>query len=95
MWVIDEETAAIVRRIFKMCIEGYGPTQIAKALTRDGIPTPTAYQNAKDHIEVKQERWASRSVSYILGRAFQGSFSKLRERTEAAQSVGFGAVQMC
>ena len=68
VWVIDEEAASVVRRIFKMCIEGYGPTQIAKALTRDGIPTPTAYQNAKDHVEVKQERWASRSVSDILGR---------------------------
>ena len=68
VWEIDEEAAAVVRRIFKMCIEGYGPTQIAKALTRDGIPTPTAYQNVKDTVEVKQERWASRSVSDILGR---------------------------
>ena len=38
VWEIDEEAAAVVKRIFKMCIEGYGPTQIAKVLTNDIAP---------------------------------------------------------
>ena len=33
----------MVRRIYKLCIDGYGPTQIAKKLTAERIPTPTAY----------------------------------------------------
>lgn len=31
-WLIDEPAAEVVRRIFKMCIDGLGPTQIAKLL---------------------------------------------------------------
>lgn len=46
-WVIDEEAAAVVRRIFQLCIEGNGPTVIANILTADGIPTPTAYYRSK------------------------------------------------
>lgn len=37
---IDEEQAAIVRRIFSMYLQGYNLTQIAKILTGDGIATP-------------------------------------------------------
>ncbi|MBP1546280.1 MAG: recombinase family protein [Oscillospiraceae bacterium] len=43
VWEIDEEAAEIVRRIFQLCIEGYGPLQIAKILTADNILIPTAY----------------------------------------------------
>ena len=71
VWEVDEEAAAIVRRIFKMCIEGYGPTQIANALTGDGIPTPTAYQSVKGWTvpeNIRINRWAARSVSDILAR---------------------------
>ena len=38
--VINEEQAAIVRRIYDMFLEGYTPYSIAKALTEDKIPTP-------------------------------------------------------
>ena len=43
LWLIDDEPAEVVRRIYTLCIDGYGPTQIAKILTAEGIPTPTAY----------------------------------------------------
>lgn len=33
-WLIDEEAAEVVRRIFRLCVEGYGPTQIANILFR-------------------------------------------------------------
>lgn len=29
-WIVDEPAAEIVKRIFQLCIEGYGPSQIAK-----------------------------------------------------------------
>lgn len=35
VWEIDEEAAEVVRRIFQLCIDGYGPTQIARILTED------------------------------------------------------------
>ena len=34
-WIIDEPAAKIVRRIFKMCVSGLGPSQIAKQLKAD------------------------------------------------------------
>jgi len=42
-WVIDEETAPIVQRIFKLCIEGMGPSKIAGILSSEGVLIPTAY----------------------------------------------------
>ena len=38
--VINEEQAAIVRRIYDMFLDGATPYAIAKALTEDNIPTP-------------------------------------------------------
>ena len=43
VWVIDEPAAKVVRRIFRLCIEGHGPYEIAKILTADGIATPSTY----------------------------------------------------
>ncbi len=31
-WIVDNEAAAVVRQIFAWCMEGYGPSQIAKKL---------------------------------------------------------------
>ena len=45
--VVDEETAPVVRKIFKWCIEGYGPSQIARMLTEEKILTPSAYRFTK------------------------------------------------
>ena len=42
-WIIDEPAAKIVRRIFKMCVSGLGPSQIAKQLKADKVMTPTEY----------------------------------------------------
>ena len=42
-WIIDEPAAEIVRYIYKLCLEGLGPTQIAKRLRAEKILCPTAY----------------------------------------------------
>ena len=70
LWVIDDETAEVVRKIFHLCIDGYGPAQIARILTEEGIPTPTAYalSQGRDngHKNVKLDRWGSETISGIL-----------------------------
>ena len=45
-WLIDEPAAEVVRKIFEMCVAGLGPTQIARKLTEQKIPTPTEYWNS-------------------------------------------------
>lgn len=46
-WLVDEEAAAIVKRIFALCMEGRGPLQIAKLLQKERILNPTAYKVRK------------------------------------------------
>ncbi len=42
-WIVDEEAAEVVRRIFAMTIEGYGPYQISKKLSEEKILIPSAH----------------------------------------------------
>ena len=42
-WVVDCEAAEVVKRIFALCLEGYGPTQIARILKEDNVITPTIH----------------------------------------------------
>ncbi|MFI3171789.1 MAG: recombinase family protein [Eubacteriales bacterium] len=42
-WLIDEEAATIVRRIFHLIIEGLGPAQIARLLTSEKVERPSYY----------------------------------------------------
>ena len=44
-WVVDAEAASVVRRIFSLCVDGNGPTQIARILREKQVPTPTVYQS--------------------------------------------------
>ncbi len=43
-WIVDPEAAAVVKRIFELCMEGRGPLQIGKALTREKVLNPTAHK---------------------------------------------------
>ena len=45
-WVIDEPAAAIVKRIFALCLNGRGPSQIARQLEDEKIPIPSAYYDS-------------------------------------------------
>ena len=42
-WYIDEEAAAVVRRIFRLTSEGNGPYDIARILYDDKVETPAGY----------------------------------------------------
>ena len=70
MWVIDDKATEVVRKIFHICIGGYGLSQIARILTEQGVPTPTAYDllNGRDngHRNAKLHRWDNKTISKIL-----------------------------
>ena len=46
-WIVDEEAARVVRRIYRMTLEGVGTEQIAAKLEEDGVLTPRAYWHSK------------------------------------------------
>ena len=70
--IIDEEPAAVVRRIYQMVIEGKGVTAIADILTAEKVLIPSAY--AKIHCPENNHSkgftnpylWSATAVSYIL-----------------------------
>lgn len=71
-WIVDEEAARVVRRIYSLTIEGYGTEQIAAKLEADGILTPRAYWLSKGvnrpgkGKEQPPTKWNSSSVIKIL-----------------------------
>ena len=42
-WLVDETAAEVVKRIFALCLDGYGPSQIARILKEDKVITPTIH----------------------------------------------------
>lgn len=71
-WEIDEPAAEVVRKIFSLCIKGYGPTQIAKQLSDAEIMTPTEYwisigRNCSKP-PAKPFNWCSDTVASILSK---------------------------
>ena len=52
-WYIDEEAAEVVRRIFRLTIEGKGPYDIARILYDDKVETPARllWQTEQGHLE--------------------------------------------
>ena len=42
-WIVDGEAAEVVKRIFALCLDGYGPSQIARILKEDKVITPTIH----------------------------------------------------
>jgi len=73
-WVVDEEVAPIVQRIFKEFLSGRGTDQIAGALEKDGILTPMNYAFSKGIMKSGRRnlenpcRWNSSTVIKVLTR---------------------------
>lgn len=42
-WIVDDEAAQVVRRVYSMTLEGFGTEQIAAQLEKDDVLTPRAY----------------------------------------------------
>ena len=69
-WIVDEDAAKVVKRIFDLCIAGKGPMQIAKTLTAEKVLTVTAY-NAKQKGWAMPDnlyQWSPKSIAGILAR---------------------------
>ena len=72
-WIIDPEAAAVVKRVFDLCMEGRGPSQIANQLKADKVLTPTAYKTQQGRNVPNPEpenpyEWHSSCVVKILER---------------------------
>ena len=72
-WLIDPEAAQVVKKIFTMCMEGRGPSQIANQLRADQVLTPTAYKKQQGlgtphPLPENPCKWSDSSVVNILER---------------------------
>jgi len=72
-WIVDEEAAAIVQKVFSLCIDGLGPTQIARWLKEHEILCPSAYWKSKGiKTPTKPPKnpygWTTETVSFMLER---------------------------
>ena len=90
-WIVDEEAAAVVRRIFQMTIEGLGPYAIANRLSEEKIERPSYYLG-KQGIGNYQNRcdtanacnWRGCSVASILSKPeYMGWTVNFRTYTES------------
>ena len=71
-WIVDEDAAKIVRQIFAWCVDGLGPTQIAKRLKAAKVSTPTEHwlsigRNCSKPPAVPYN-WCSATVADILSK---------------------------
>ena len=72
-FIIDGETAPVVRQIFSLCLAGNGPTKIARMLTEQEIPTPGTVEyrrtgSTRRYYPDYPCRWATNTVVHILER---------------------------
>ena len=71
-WIVDEEAAQVVRRVYSMTLEGFGTEQIAAQLEKDDVLTPRAYwltKGIKRPGNGKQQpptKWNSSTITKIL-----------------------------
>ncbi|MGI6663828.1 MAG: DUF4368 domain-containing protein [Christensenellaceae bacterium] len=73
-WIVDEEAAKVVREAFHLCMQGYGPSQIAKEFTNRRIMNPTAHAR-KNGINIPDNRghdddyvWRGSTIVHMLSR---------------------------
>lgn len=73
-WIMDEEAAEVVREAFRLCVQGYGVSQIAKELTKRHIMNPTAHARANginspdNRTDADDYTWGTSTVSHLLTR---------------------------
>lgn len=74
-WIIDEEAAQVVREIYRLCISGKGPAQIANILSEKKILVPQHYIAKKGLLNIKKlnakpYKWSTRTVASILEKQY-------------------------
>ena len=73
-WIVDEAAAKVVKESFRLCMQGYGPTQIAKEFSKRKIMNPTAHAKASG-INIPDNRghdddyiWRGSTIVHMLSR---------------------------
>lgn len=61
-WLVDEEAAAVVRRIFRLAVEGHGPYEISKMLTAEKVECPGYYLARQRAAQKKQGKKTGTSM---------------------------------
>lgn len=74
-WIIDEEAAEVVRRIYRMTIEGKGPYQIARELSEEKFERPSYYlgkkglgNHASNYDKENPYMWRGNQVTTLIAR---------------------------
>ena len=91
IWLVDEEAAEVVRKIFRLSIEGMGPWQIAKRLTEEKVEKPSYYQATRQRGNYQTMcdfetpyNWTGGSVARILERPeYMGDTVNFRSHKES------------
>ena len=71
-WVVEPEAAEVVRRIYRMALEGYGLAETATRLAADGVVNPTYYWHSRgtsrggSKSTVEPTKWGHTTVKKIL-----------------------------
>ena len=72
-WIVDPEAAAVVQKIFSLCVDGLGPTQIARWLREHEIKNPTTYLlerglSAANKATADPYKWVNETICRMLER---------------------------
>ena len=72
-FVLDPETAPVVKQIYGLCLAGNGPTKIARMLTEQNIPTPGTMEyrrtgSTRRYYPDYPCKWSTNTVCHILER---------------------------
>ena len=90
-WLIDEEAAAVVRRIYRLSVEGHGAYEIAAILRDDKVERPACYLarhgrgTQKNTVDMSRPYdWDGHSISYILAKPeYMGHTVNFRSHKES------------
>lgn len=90
-WLVDEEAAEVVRKIFRLTVEGMGPYQIAKRLMAEKVEKPSYYQATRQRGNYQTMcdfetpyNWTGGSVVRILERPeYMGDTVNFRSHKES------------
>lgn len=91
-WIVDDEAAAVVRHIFAWCMEGFGPSQIAKKLKEAKVDCPTVHwmkmgRNAPAKTPDNPYDWAPRTITGILEKMeYLGHMVNFKTRKQSYRS---------
>ena len=88
-FIIDEEAAPVVKKIYSLCLAGNGPTKIARMLTEQEIPTPGTLESPRTGRPRRYHpgyecKWAANTVVHILeNREYTGCLVNFKTTTQS------------